>query len=113
MKHKRLSPDADFDVAFDCRNVQAASMTLQPGAKTGGADNRHRGADQWMYVASGEGVAVVDREEQRLRAGSLLLIERGETHEIRCTGEEPLRTVNFYSPPAYDEDGEELPAGEG
>ena len=51
--------------------------------------------------------------QQPLQAGSLLVIEHGEAHEIRCTGEEPLRTVNFYSPPAYDGDGEELPAGKG
>jgi mannose-6-phosphate isomerase-like protein (cupin superfamily) len=51
--------------------------------------------------------------EQPLNAGSLLLIERGESHEIRCTGDEPLRTINFYSPPAYDDQGEPLPAGEG
>jgi mannose-6-phosphate isomerase-like protein (cupin superfamily) len=49
--------------------------------------------------------------QQPLRPGSLLVIECGETHEIRCTGEDPLRTVNFYSPPAYDDDGEALPAG--
>jgi len=42
----------------------------------------------------------------------LLVIERGETHEIRCTGDAPLRTVNFYSPPAYRDDGKELSAGE-
>jgi len=41
------------------------------------------------------------------------VIEHGESHEIRCTGGQPLRTVNFYSPPAYDDDGEPLPAGEG
>jgi mannose-6-phosphate isomerase-like protein (cupin superfamily) len=51
--------------------------------------------------------------EQPLKAGSLLVIEHGETHEIRCTGDDPLRTINFYSPPAYDEEGKPLPAGEG
>ena len=46
-----------------------------------------------------------------LAAGSLLLIERGEAHEIRNTGRTPLKTVNFYSPPAYTRDGDERPAG--
>lgn len=111
MKHKTLSLRSDFEVAFAVRDVQAAEMTLAPGGNTGGPDNRHRGADQWMYVVSGSGVAIVGGVQQPLRAGSLLMIECGETHEIRCTGEEPLRTVNFYSPPAYDDDGEALPAG--
>ena len=41
-----------------------------------------------------------------------MLIGRGETHEIRNTGDEPLRTLNVYVPPAYIEEGEELPAGQ-
>jgi oxalate decarboxylase/phosphoglucose isomerase-like protein (cupin superfamily) len=46
-----------------------------------------------------------------LRAGTLLLIERGERHEIRNTGRALLRTLNWYVPPAYDRDGDELPPG--
>lgn len=111
MKHKVLSRDAEFEVAFAVRGVQAAQMTLAPHASTGGPDNRHRGADQWVYVVSGAGLAIVDGVHQPLRAGSLLVIERGEAHEIRCTGDQPLRTANFYSPPAYRDDGLPLPAG--
>ena len=50
-----------------------------------------------------------DRVE--LREGTLVLIQRGDTHEIRNTGEAPLKTLNVYVPPAYTDDGEELPAG--
>jgi len=111
MKHKSLSLDSEFEVAFAVREVQAAGMTLAPGKNTGGPDNRHRGADQWLYVVSGNGLAIIDGVQRPLKPGSLLVIERGEGHEIRCTGDEPLRTVNFYSPPAFDDEGEELPAG--
>jgi mannose-6-phosphate isomerase-like protein (cupin superfamily) len=113
MKYKALSLDAEFEVAFEVRKVQAAGMTLTPASSTGGPDNRHPGADQWLFVVSGSGLAIVDGMEQPLKAGSLLVIEHGETHEIRCTGDDPLRTINFYSPPAYDEEGKPLPAGEG
>ena len=41
-----------------------------------------------------------------LRAGTLVLIQRGDTHEIRNTGRAPLRTLNVYVPPAYTPDGE-------
>jgi hypothetical protein len=34
-----------------------------------------------------------------------------ERHEIRNTGRAPLRTLNFYVPPAYRKDGNELPRG--
>ena len=90
---------------------QAAQMTLGPGETEGGPDNRHRGADQWLYVLSGTGVAVVNGERVELREGTLVLIERGDRHEIRNTGDTPLKTLNVYVPPAYTDEGEELPAG--
>lgn len=55
----------------------------------------------------------MDGHTQALQAGSLIAIERGQAHEIRNTGDTPLKTVNFYHPPAYDAQGEPLPAGEG
>jgi mannose-6-phosphate isomerase-like protein (cupin superfamily) len=61
-------------------------MTLAPGDSESGPDNRHRGADQWLFVESGSGVAIVNRRRTNLRAGSLVLIERGDRHEIRNTG---------------------------
>jgi mannose-6-phosphate isomerase-like protein (cupin superfamily) len=69
-------------------------MVLAPGDAEGGADNRHRGADQWLYVLSGSGEAIV-----------LLVIERKEKHQIRNSGRGLLRTLNFYVPPAYRRDG--------
>jgi mannose-6-phosphate isomerase-like protein (cupin superfamily) len=46
-----------------------------------------------------------------LRAGTLLLIERGTPHEIRNTGRTPLNTLNLYVPPAYTATGDPLPRG--
>lgn len=112
MRLKTLTLTSDFEVAVTLRDVQAAQMVLAPGSSTGGPRNRHAGADQWLYVVSGTGLAVIDGESHPLGQGSLLVIERGEAHEIRATGEQPLSTINFYSPPAYADDGEPLPAGE-
>ncbi len=50
---------------------------------------------------SGSGVAVVEGHRVNLDAGTLLLIEAGETHEIINDGTEPLVTVNVYAPSAY------------
>ncbi len=40
-------------------------------------------------------------KEIKLKPGSLVLIEKGEMHEIRNTDTNPLQTLNFYVPPAY------------
>jgi mannose-6-phosphate isomerase-like protein (cupin superfamily) len=111
MKHKQLSLREGFRPAFAVNRVQAAEMTIEPGDKEGGPDNRHHGADQWLYVVAGSGVATVEGAKTPLKAGTLIVIERGERHEIRNVGRRPLRTLNFYSPPAYGENGKRLPPG--
>ena len=111
MQHRHLQFGHGFRVVLNDDRSQAAQMTLAPGEIEGGPNNRHRGADQWMFVVEGQGVVVVDGHRVELRAGTLLLIARGETHEIRNTGREYLQTLNLYVPPAYTADGEELPAG--
>ena len=86
-------------------------MVVAPGKGEGDPHNRHRGADQWLFVLSGSGRATVNKRRYALRAGSLLLIEHGDEHEILNTGRAMLKTLNFYVPPAYDKEGDELPAG--
>jgi mannose-6-phosphate isomerase-like protein (cupin superfamily) len=109
MKRKHLRFGEGFRVAIGNKRSQAAEMVLGPGASEGGPDNRHRGADQWLYIVSGSGRAVVNGKRYSLRVGSLLLIERGDTHEIRNSGRTVLRTLNFYVPPAYTSSGDPLP----
>jgi mannose-6-phosphate isomerase-like protein (cupin superfamily) len=111
MKRKQLRLGEGFRVACGNRHSQAAEMTLPAGGSEGGPDNRHRGSDQWLYVAAGTGIAIVAGRQYPLRRGTLILIERGETHEIRNTSRRPLRTLNVYVPPAYNEKGDALPRG--
>lgn len=111
MKRKQLRFGRGFRVALGNRRSQAAEMVLFPGKSEGDPLNRHRGADQWLYVVSGTGVAKVNRRSYKLRAGTLMLIEKGDEHEILATGRAALRTLNFYVPPAYDAEGDELPPG--
>lgn len=109
LKHLRFG--RGFSVAMSNKRAQTATMVIAPGGCEGGPDNRHRGADQWLFVLSGTGVAVLGGRTHRIRANSLVLIERGTTHEIRNTGRTPLRTLNVYVPPAYRSSGDELPRG--
>ena len=111
MPHKHLRFGKGFRVSIGNTRAQAAEMVIRPGDCEGGPDNRHRGADQWLFVLGGRGVAIVNGKRIPLRDGSLLLIEKGSTHEIRNTGRTLLKTVNVYVPPAYRSDGEPLPRG--
>ena len=111
MRRKTLRFGKGFRVAYDVRLAQAAEMVLAPGDSEGGPDNRHRGADQWLFVVSGTGVAMVEGRCVPLKAGTLLVIERRERHEVRNSGRTLLKTLNFYYPPAFDADGDPVGAG--
>jgi mannose-6-phosphate isomerase-like protein (cupin superfamily) len=116
MRSKVLRFDEGFRVAFDVREVQAAEMVIPPGGSEGGPDNRHHGADQWLFVVDGRGEALIgsggdERRRIELEPGTLLVIEHGERHEVRNTGDALLKTLNFYYPPAFDAEGE--PVGPG
>jgi mannose-6-phosphate isomerase-like protein (cupin superfamily) len=112
MKQTTVSYPRGFNVLIGDQRSQAASMVIEPGGSEGGADNRHHGADQWLYVESGKGEAIINDHVYPLDAGSLVLIQRGDPHEIRNTGRALMKTLNFYVPPAYTTDGDELPAGQ-
>ena len=111
MRLKRLRLGKGFRVHPGNPRSQCAEMMIAPGDAEGDPGNRHRGADQWLFVIAGTGTALMKNRRRRLAAGSLLFIQRGERHEIKNTGRTLLKTINFYVPPAYDRRGEPLPRG--
>lgn len=111
MKRKQLAFRRGFHVLFGNRRAQAATMVIPPGDAEGDPHNRHRGADQWLFVEAGTGMARINGRRIALKPGTLVLIERGDEHEVRNTGRGLLKTLNVYVPPAYERDGDERPAG--
>jgi mannose-6-phosphate isomerase-like protein (cupin superfamily) len=115
MKHvKTGGKRGKFELLANTGEVQAAMMTLKPGgASDEEPSNEHSRSEQWLYVLSGSGQARIGKRRGQLRtvklaAGSLIIIEKGELHQIRNTGKRTMKTINFYAPPAYDEDGEPI-----
>ena len=108
MRHiKTGSKRAMFAVLHATRDAEAAMMTLKPGQSTSDEpENEHPRCEQWLFVVSGAGRAVVGSRRVALKANSLLLIEKGEAHQITNTGRTPLVTLNFYAPPAYTKSGD-------
>ena len=91
MERTHLDFEGYFEVVMGTDEAQAAEMTVEPGRSVGGPENYHPESDQWLFVVSGTGGATVDGDEQR--------IDAGERHGIANDGDEPLKTVNFYTPP--------------
>lgn len=113
MKFRNLTKlHAHFKPILATRSAQCALMELKPGDTSDDElSNEYPRSEQWVLVLAGTGRAtVVSKTQVRrsvvLRAGSLLVIEKGERHQIRNTGKASLRTLNTYCPPAYDSAGE-------
>jgi hypothetical protein len=59
VKHLRLRFGKGFRVVRGNRASQVAEMVLAPGDSEGGADSRHRGADQWLFVVANTGLGLL------------------------------------------------------
>lgn len=101
MQFVTLEFNSNFHVVAGNSRSQAAVMALARGDSTGGPENRHHDSDQWLYVVEGEGEAIVEQQKHPLQPGTLLLIEKGEAHEVTNRGDGVLKTLNFYVPPVY------------
>src|SRR5438045_3993321 len=112
MKHLKIgSVRSGFKVLFDTRSAQAAVMVLKPGESTEDKPmNEHPRSEQWLYVVSGTAKAIIGKRRFGLRERSLLLIEKGEIHQITNTGRGLMVSLNLYAPPAYSKEGEVLPS---
>ena len=99
---------------LDTHSIWFAALAIHASATSVAVAQRPSFAGRWVAApdttTSGASPATGGREH-RLKAGSIVLIERGTTHEIRNTGRTPLKTLNVYVPPAYRSDGNELPRG--
>jgi mannose-6-phosphate isomerase-like protein (cupin superfamily) len=107
MKHISTTNRSGFFLPLiQSGSVQSAIMVLKPGQSSSDEpENEHPRAEQWLFVIDGSGRASVNGRNIALKTGSLLLIAKNERHQITNTGRKPLRTVNFYAPPAYTKDG--------
>lgn len=96
-----IHPKKEWEVIASTPRSQAATMVLEKGERTGGPRNKHEDSDQWMYVISGKGSAIVKGTKKSLESGSLLLITAGEAHEIINEESTAFKTLNFYAPKEY------------
>lgn len=98
MKQLLVTSERDSAILTGTKRGQVALIVLQPGMRVEG---HHNESDQWLYVVSGYGEGRVCESEVELSPGKLLLIERGEEHELICTGLDPLSLIVFSAPPGY------------
>ena len=80
-------------------HAQVVLMTIPPGEEIG--EETHPDVDQILLFLEGEGEAVLDGETGPVAPDLLVFVRAGTRHNVRNTGDGPLRLVTVYAPPEH------------
>ena len=86
-------------VLYTGHNLQLVLMTLQPGEEIG--EEVHEDRDQFFRIEEGSGVVDIDGVENRVEDDVAVIVPAGARHNVRNTGDEPLRLYTIYGPPEH------------
>lgn len=97
---KLTEENADYRrVLYTARNMQLVLMSLQPGEEIG--EEVHEDGDQFFRVEKGQGEISIDGTVSKIGSDMAMIVPGGARHNVRNTGEEPLRLYTIYSPPEH------------
>jgi mannose-6-phosphate isomerase-like protein (cupin superfamily) len=86
-------------VLYTGQNLQLVLMTLQPGDEIG--EEVHEDRDQFFRIEEGSGVVDIDGVENRVEDDFAVVVPAGARHNVRNTGDQPLRLYTIYGPPEH------------
>lgn len=99
---KLTTGNSDFRrVLYTGKNMQLVLMTLQPGDEIG--SEVHRDRDQFFRFEEGEGRVDIDDNTYSVFDGSGIIVPAGSRHNVRNTGEGPLKLYTLYAPPEHQD----------
>jgi len=92
--------NSDFRrVLYTGGHLQLVLMTLQPGEEIG--SEVHDDRDQFFRFEQGSGMVDIDDNSYDVRDGSGVIVPAGARHNVRNTGNEPLKLYTLYGPPEH------------
>jgi mannose-6-phosphate isomerase-like protein (cupin superfamily) len=99
----RTVENRDFRrVLYTGPHLQLVLMSLKPGEEIG--EEIHDDTDQFFRVEEGEGEVIIDGRTTPIESETAIVVPAGARHNIRNTGDEPLKLYTVYAPP-HHEDG--------
>jgi mannose-6-phosphate isomerase-like protein (cupin superfamily) len=97
---KRTVENEDFRrVLYTGHNLQLVLMTLPPGGEIG--EEVHPDRDQFFRFEEGNGVVDIDGVENHVEDDFAVIVPAGARHNVRNTGNQPLRLYTIYAPPEH------------
>ena len=92
--------NSDFRrVLYTGHHLQLVLMTLQPGDEIGA--EVHEDRDQFFRFEEGRGQVDIDDNSYDVEDGSGVIVPAGARHNVRNTGNVPLRLYTLYGPPEH------------
>jgi mannose-6-phosphate isomerase-like protein (cupin superfamily) len=97
---KELSKNNDDfrRVIFTGEQSQLVLMALPTREEIG---EEVHAVDQILSVVSGEGESILDGRGKPFKTGDVVAVPAGMRHNIRNTGQDPLKLFTVYAPPQH------------
>jgi mannose-6-phosphate isomerase-like protein (cupin superfamily) len=86
-------------VLYTGQHLQLVLMTLPPGCDIGA--EVHEDRDQFFRFEEGEGEVDIDDNTYKVMDGSGIVVPAGSRHNVRNTGDQPLKLYTLYGPPEH------------
>jgi mannose-6-phosphate isomerase-like protein (cupin superfamily) len=97
---ERTVANDDFrHVLYTGHNLQLVLMTLQPGEEIG--SEVHEDRDQFFRIEEGSGAVDIDGVANQVEDDFAVIVPSGARHNVRNTGDKPLRLYTIYAPPEH------------
>jgi mannose-6-phosphate isomerase-like protein (cupin superfamily) len=94
--------NSDFrHVVYTGKQLQLVLMSIEPGDDIG--EEIHADRDQFFRVEKGEGEVWIDGHTTRIKSDVAIVVPAGARHNIKNTGEKPLRVYTLYGPPEHED----------
>lgn len=87
------------DVIITTPRKQWVLMNVRPGEEIG--KEKHRRVKQTFYFVSGSATAIIDGKRRIVRAGDVITVKPGMTHNFITLGRSPLKLWTTYEPPNH------------
>ena len=86
-------------VLYTGKTLQLVLMTLQPDEEIG--SEVHEDRDQFFRFEEGQGKVHIDDNIYDVIDGSGVVVPAGSRHNVRNTGDVPLKLYTLYGPPEH------------
>jgi mannose-6-phosphate isomerase-like protein (cupin superfamily) len=98
---EKLTEENDLfrKVLYTGHNLQLVLMAIQPGEEIG--EEVHDDRDQFFRIEQGKGEIWIDDVCHKVKADDGMVVPQGAKHNVKATGDEPLRLYTIYGPPEH------------